>query len=134
MSRLYGYLIDSSVLFLPQQRQLISHGGKTCKLRNTMNGLLCYLLEQADYGIIVDDDILLNVWEKNSLSATYSRQWQVVQDLKVKLFHVGVSNDLIFRVRGKGYRLNSERVTPLYTRAVGLGRLKNSCRHLETSV
>lgn len=134
MSKLYGYLIDSSVLFLPLQKQLISHSGKTCQLRNTMSGLLGYLLEQADSGIIMDDDIILNVWEKNKLSGTYSRLWQVMQDLKTKLFAVGVSSDLFLRIRGKGYYLNRENVTPLYTGTGGTSRLISEVRPSETSV
>lgn len=116
MNKLYGYLIDPSVLYLPFQQQLISNRGETCQLRNTMSELLYFLMKHAEKGMVTDDDILFNVWEKNDLSGTYSRLWQVMQDLKRKLDKVGVESDLFVRVRGKGYYLMSDKITPLYTR------------------
>lgn len=113
---LYGYLIDSSVLYLPFQQQLISSRGEACQLRNTMSELLYFLMQHAEKRVVTDDEIIFNVWEKNDLSGTCSRLWQVMQDLKGKLYKVGIDNDLFIRVRGKGYCVIQEKITPLYTR------------------
>lgn len=127
MNKLYGYLIDSSVIYLPFQQQLISNRGSACQLRNTMSELLYFLMQHAEDGVVTDDDIILNVWEKNELSGTYSRLWQVMQDLKRKLDKVGVDSELFMRVRGKGYYLAPEKITPLYTRVSKLNKgIKNA--------
>ncbi|EPK7285874.1 winged helix-turn-helix domain-containing protein [Citrobacter farmeri] len=115
MNKLYGYLIDSSVLYLPFQQQFISNRGASCQLRNTMSELMYFLMRHAERGIVTDDEIIFNVWEKNQLSGTYSRLWQVMQNLKQKLDEVGVENELFIRVRGKGYYLMNDKITPLYT-------------------
>lgn len=118
----YGYLIDSSVIYLPSQRQLISHRGGTCLLRNTMGQLLFYLIQHAEKGVVSDEEIILNVWEKNELSGTYNRLWQVMQNLNRNLKKLGVKNELFTRVRGTGYCLVIDKITPLYTRASNLNR------------
>lgn len=115
MNKLYGYLIDSSVLYLPFQQQLISNRGSSCQLRNTMSELMYFLMRHAERGIVTDDEIIFNVWEKNQLSGTYSRLWQVIQNLKQKLYDAGVESELFIRVRGKGYYLMNDKITPLYT-------------------
>lgn len=115
MNKLYGYLLDSSVLYLPFQKQLISNRGNACQLRNTMSELMYFLMQHAERGIVSDDEIIFNVWEKNQLSGTYSRLWQVMQNLKQKIDDVGVESELFIRVRGKGYYLMSDKITPLYT-------------------
>ncbi|EMM5417193.1 helix-turn-helix domain-containing protein [Citrobacter amalonaticus] len=115
MNKLYGYLIDSSVLYLPFQQQLISNRGNSCQLRSTMSELMFFLMRHAERGIVSDDEIIFNVWEKNQLSGTYSRLWQVMQNLKQKLDEVGVENEMFIRVRGKGYYLMNDKITPLYT-------------------
>lgn len=125
MNKLYGYLIDSSVIYLPFQQQLISNKGDACQLRNTMSELLYFLMLHAEEGIVTDDEIIFNVWEKNKLTGTYSRLWQVMQDLKRKLSMVGIDSDLFMRVRGKGYYLIPEKITPLYTRT---NKLKKGVR------
>lgn len=115
MNKLYGYLLDSSVLYLPFQQQLISNRGNSCQLRNTMSELMFFLMRHAERGVVTDDEIIFNVWEKNQLSGTYSRLWQVMQNLKQKLDEVGVENEMFTRVRGKGYYLTNDKITPLYT-------------------
>lgn len=82
-----------------------------------MGQLLCYLMQHADKDVITDDDILRNVWEKNGLSGTHSRLWQVMQSLNKKLNKIGVKSDLFMRVRGKGYSVIDGKIVPLYTRA-----------------
>lgn len=66
MNKLYGYLIDSSVLYLPFQQQLISNRGNSCQLRSTMSELMFFLMRHAERGIVSDDEIIFNVWEKKS--------------------------------------------------------------------
>lgn len=117
MNKPYGYLIDSSVLYLPSQLQLISNKGKACQLRHTMSKLLLYLIQHAGDGIVTDEEIIFNVWERNNLSGTYNRLWQVMQNLKKIFSKVGIENELFIRVRGKGYYLRGDIITPLYTRA-----------------
>ncbi|MFA1240777.1 winged helix-turn-helix domain-containing protein [Serratia odorifera] len=116
MSKLYGYLIDSSVLYLPLQHQVISNRGEVCHLRKTMGELLDYLMQNADKGIVTDDDIIFSVWERNNLSGSYSRLWQVMRGLKSKLEKVGIQRELFIRARGQGYYLVPARVIPLYTK------------------
>ncbi len=125
MNKLYGYLIDSSVLYLPFQQQLISHKGSSCQLRNTMGELLFYLIQHAGKGVVTDDEIILNVWEKNELSGTYNRLWQVMQNLNKKLNKLGIKSELFMRVRGKGYYLINDKITPLYTRSTTIDRVIN---------
>jgi len=54
---------------------------------------------------------------KNNLSGTYNRLWQVMQNLNKIFSKVGIENELFIRVRGKGYYLRDDIITPLYTRA-----------------
>lgn len=115
MNKPYGYLIDSTVLYLPSQQQLISNRGNACQLRHTMSELLSYLMQHAEKGVITDDEIIYNVWERNNLLGTHSRLWQVMQNLKRSLNKVGIETELFIRVRGKGYYLRSDIITPLYT-------------------
>ncbi|MFA1240769.1 winged helix-turn-helix domain-containing protein [Serratia odorifera] len=118
INKLYGYLIDSSVLYLPSQQQLISHRGYSCQLRNTMSELLFYLIQHSEKGVVTDDEIIINVWERNDLSGTYNRLWQVMQNLNRNLSKLGIKSNLFVRVRGKGYYLVNDKITPLYTRTV----------------
>lgn len=115
-NKLYGYLIDSAVLYFPAQSQLISKTGRFCLLRDTMGKLLYYLILHADKEVITDDDLLRNIWEKNGLSGTHSRLWQVMKNLNRNINELGIENDLFMRVRGKGYYVSGGKVTPLYTR------------------
>lgn len=116
INRIYAYLIDSSVVYFPSKNQLVCKKGGGCQLRNTMGQLLFYLVRSADKGVITDDDILRNVWEMNGLSGTYSRLWQVMQNLNKKLNKLGVVDELFARTRGKGYYITEGKVVPLYIR------------------
>lgn len=80
-----------------------------------MSELLSYLMQHAEKGVITDDKIIYNVWERNNLLGTHSRLWQVMQNLKRSLNKVGIETELFIRVRGKGYYLRSDIITPLYT-------------------
>ncbi len=115
MNKLYGYLIDSSVLYLPYQQILISHRDYSCQLRNTMSELLFYLIRHSEKGVVTDDEIIFNVWEKNDLSGTYNRLWQVMQNLNKNFDKLGIKSKVFMRVRGEGYYLVNEKITPLYT-------------------
>lgn len=132
MNKLYGFLIDSSVLYLPFQQQLISRKGQACQLRSTMNQLLNYLILHSSDGVVTDDEIILNVWEKNELSGTYNRLWQVMQNLNKNLNKLGVREGLFMRVRGKGYYLISDKVIPLYTRTEIINRSIKQVRDLNS--
>ncbi len=64
MNKMYGYLIDSSVLYFPFQQQVISSRGHSCILRKTMSELLYYLIQHSETGVVTDDEIIFNVWKK----------------------------------------------------------------------
>lgn len=115
-AKLYGYMIEHSILYFPDQRVLVNtQTGSSLFLRSTMNYLMEHILACGIKGFIRDDDILHNVWEKNGLSGTYSRLFQVMKGLENKVKAAGVNNDVFLRIKGKGYMLNRSIIVPLYT-------------------
>ncbi|HGM5492773.1 TPA: transcriptional regulator [Serratia fonticola] len=120
--RMLGYLLDSEtdgVLFLREQALLIPLNGlyKPVRLRKTMFRLLDFMLEKGEGGLICDEVIMKNVWEGYGLRASTPRLWQVMNDLKKKLYMLGVNNDLILRVEGRGYMIDTSLIEPVYIRA-----------------
>ncbi len=86
----------------------------TIFLRNTMANLLNYLLAHAVDNIVTDQELMLNVWELNGLSASRPRLWQVMNALDKKLAVLGLQEKLIIRVPKKGYIVPADMVMCLY--------------------
>ncbi|VUT06290.1 hypothetical protein SB6422_03902 [Klebsiella huaxiensis] len=82
-----------------------------------MSRLLLFLLEKGNIGLIHDEHIMKNVWEIHGLKASGPRLWQVVNDLKNKLDRVGVNNNFIMRLEGRGYLINTTCFELIYIRA-----------------
>ncbi|EJV1071185.1 winged helix-turn-helix domain-containing protein [Klebsiella oxytoca] len=83
-----------------------------------MSRLLLYLLEKTNIGLVRDEHIMKNVWEIHGLKASAPRLWQVVNDLKNKLSKVGIDNNFIMRVEGRGYLINTMYFEAIYIKAV----------------
>lgn len=112
---MYGYCINSVVQYRVSDSFLFNIENKKCiHLRKTMARLLHFLLMSAKEGIITDNDILHHVWEKHNLQASGARLWQVMQSLRKKFEEVGLENNFIFRVEGRGYVVLERHVVPLY--------------------
>ncbi|WP_187389353.1 MULTISPECIES: hypothetical protein [Klebsiella] len=82
-----------------------------------MSRLLLFLLEKGHIGLIRDEHIMKNVWEMHGLKASGPRLWQVVNDLKTKLARVGIDDNFIMRVEGRGYLINNLYFESIYIRA-----------------
>ena len=79
-----------------------------------MANLLEYLLTHAVGEIVSDKTLQIQVWENNGLSCSSQRLWQVMKNLKNKLALVGLPDNFIIRVTGKGYMIAGEMVMELY--------------------
>jgi DNA-binding winged helix-turn-helix (wHTH) protein len=117
----YGYRLGQhcEVEFIPYKRCLIASealGHSVETLRPTMSNLLEYLLTNSVGKIVPDIVLQKQVWEKNGLSCSSQRLWQVMNNLKNKLLKVGLQDNFILRIPGKGYTIPSEFVLQLYCR------------------
>ena len=83
-------------------------------LRVTMSNLLTYLLTNATEHTVSDDELLSHVWESNGLRGSRQRLLQVTGKLKDKLSEAGLSEDIFFRISGKGFQVKSDLVMVLY--------------------
>ena len=115
----YGYRLGerNEVEFLPFKRCLLlpETPGKAVEyLRPTMANLLEYLLAHAVGEIVPDKTLQIQVWENNGLSCSSQRLWQVMHNLKNKLALVGLPDNFIMRITGKGYMIANEMVMELY--------------------
>lgn len=123
--RKFGYILgddSNGVLVLKENRVLIplnfhNISQKNIYLRQTMFRLLEFLLERGNSGLLRDEIIMRSVWEAYGLKSSAPRLWQVMNELKKKLSGLGVDNDLIMRVEGRGYMLNTAGYEPVYIRA-----------------
>ncbi len=59
------------------------------QLRNTMACLL-ELLAHGRERLVSDEELMINVWEKNNLRPSAQHLWQVIQSLKSRLHRAGV--------------------------------------------
>lgn len=121
----YGYRLGqtSEVEFLPYTRCLTTStlmGNTVEYLRPTMANLLEYLLANAVGTIVSDKTLQTQVWENNGLSCSSQRLWQVMHNLKGKLAKVGLADDFIMRMMGKGYKIPDNQVLQLYCNAAAL--------------
>ncbi|WP_431225961.1 winged helix-turn-helix domain-containing protein (plasmid) [Serratia sp. L9] len=83
-------------------------------LRRTMMRLLIYILDNALYHPVPDEDIMTNVWDVQGLSSSRQRLWQVIKDLNRKLDSFGIGVNFIKRVKNQGYTINKENITLIY--------------------
>lgn len=123
--RKFGYILgDESygVMVLRENRVLIPLNSKKLNqkhiyLRQTMFRLLEFLLEKGRSGLLRDEIIMRAVWEAYGLKASGPRLWQVMNELKKRLVGLGVDEDFIIRVEGRGYMVNTASYEPVYIRA-----------------
>lgn len=123
--RKIGYLLgddSNGVLVLRENRVLIPlnyHKGnqKHIYLRQTMFRLLEFLLERGNAGLLRDEIIMRTVWEGYGLKSSGPRLWQVMSELRKRLYGLGVEEDFIMRVEGRGYVINTAGYDPIYIRA-----------------
>lgn len=114
MKNVYGYLINLSAVYIPARKRIVSVEERSCTLRHTMSQLLLFLMQKRDSDIVTDEEILLHVWDKNDLSGTRTRLWQVMRELQRKLYLAGVKKNVFIRIKGKGYLIEPGEVKPLY--------------------
>lgn len=123
--RKFGYLLgddSNGVLVLRENRVLIPLNNqkmnqKPIYLRQTMFRLLEFLLERGNSGLLRDEVIMRTVWEGHGLKSSAPRLWQVMSELKKRLSGLGVDEDFIMRVEGRGYMVNTAAYDPVYIRA-----------------
>ncbi|WP_249406224.1 winged helix-turn-helix domain-containing protein [Pantoea agglomerans] len=118
-----GYLIEGNVVYLHKTKRLIclNGHGEDIILRKTMSHVLEYLFENATTDVVTDSELMENVWDKHGLSSSTQRVWQVMSNLKSKLFFLGLSDDVILRVSKKGYLLKNDSVERLFSSRVTSG-------------
>lgn len=81
----------------------------------TMLRLFVYLLLNARTHYVSKDELLVNVWEKNELSASTQRLSTMVKNLNNKLYLLGLPQHSIVSVKGSGYILALDNIQPLYS-------------------
>lgn len=115
--QLIGYLIENKVLYLRETRRLMSLDGcgENILLRKTMSHVLEYLIENATVDFVTDAELMDHVWDKNGLSSSTQRVWQVMSNFKSRLFVMGVSDNFILRVCKKGYLLKSGSIRMIFS-------------------
>ncbi|HGM5492633.1 TPA: transcriptional regulator [Serratia fonticola] len=121
--QLYGFLIgddiqldiDSGRLFrfsLSWDEKRFSFSA--ISLNDTMMQLFLYLLNHARGKSVSRDELFKNIWEKNNLTPSSQRLWQVTSKLNKQLIQLGLPNDFIKNIKGKGYVINHDKILPLY--------------------
>jgi DNA-binding winged helix-turn-helix (wHTH) protein len=117
-SRPYGYVIAGEVIYLVKDMLLVNISKDSLvrvPLRTTMANLLNYLLMNASNRIVLDDELMVMVWEVYSLRASSHRLWQVMNGLKYKLIESGLDGHTISRADKKGFIISrTTQVIPLY--------------------
>lgn len=64
--------------------------------------------------LVSDEELMINVWEKNNFCFFVQCLWQVIQSLKFCLYQVGVESVLIICVKCVGYYINNVYVVEIY--------------------
>src|SRR5690606_14547922 len=82
----------------------------------TMLRLFLYLLEHGRKKVVAKEELFEKIWEENNLSPSTQRLWQVLHNLNGKLNLLGLPEDFIRNIRGHGYIINYQDVTPVYYR------------------
>ncbi len=60
------------------------------------------------------DELFKNIWEKNNLSPSSQRLWQVTSRLNKQLALIGLPDDFIKNIKGTGYIISYDKILPLY--------------------
>lgn len=123
--RKFGYILgddSNGVMVLRENRVLIPLNSQRINqrhiyLRQTMFRLLEFLLEKGSAGLLRDEVLMRAVWEAYGLKSSGPRLWQVMNELRKRLAVLGVDDDLIMRVEGRGYMVNCAGYEPVYIRA-----------------
>ncbi|CAM3462303.1 hypothetical protein SB6411_02557 [Klebsiella spallanzanii] len=125
---IFGFLIDDAVLCFSHPLKVVNITdtpplSNPLFLRDTMSNLLYFLLISRQQNVILESDILRQVWDNHGLRSSQSRLIQVISRLKYNLMLIGVKHDFIERVSGKGYRITTANIKTLYEYQ-GLNELK----------
>lgn len=137
--QLHGFIIGKEIHFdvaTGRMYRLPSTGANknfifgTISFNETMLQLFLYLLKNARNREVTKEELLKQVWEKNDLSSSSQRLWQVLNNLNKKLNALGLPNDFIRNIKGSGYIINYLDITPIYYRISDL--LSNSEQTKET--
>lgn len=116
---IFGFLIDDAVLCFSHPLKVVNITdtpplSNPLFLRDTMSNLLYFLLISRQQNVILESDILRQVWDNHGLRSSQSRLIQVISRLKYNLMLIGVKHDFIERVSGKGYRITTANIKTLY--------------------
>lgn len=121
---IYGYLLGNDVhveitqgviVHVYASRRLNYYTADGLFLSKTVMRLLVCLLEKSDSDLVSYDDILYEVWDVHGLSSSYKRLNHIMRILRENLVRIGFVDDIIMTVRGRGYRFNNIKITPLYS-------------------
>lgn len=124
--RLYGFLIGDDIQLDIESGRLFrfspswdekSFSFSAISLNDTMMQLFLYLLSYARVKSVTRDELFKNIWEKNNLTPSSQRLWQVTSKLNKQLMQLGLPSDFIKNIKGKGYVINHEKILPLYFNA-----------------
>jgi len=55
-----------------------------------MSLLFLYLLENASHRVVIDSEIIKEIWIKNGLKGSAHRLWEVMANLKKKIIALGL--------------------------------------------
>ncbi|WP_436857312.1 winged helix-turn-helix domain-containing protein [Citrobacter tructae] len=121
--QLYGFMIgreifldihDARIFRLPvnKMESVIAFCGVF--FNDTMLRLFVYLLLNARTHYVSKDELLVNVWEKNELSASTQRLSTMIRNLNNKLYMLGLPRHSIVSIKGSGYILALDHIQPLF--------------------
>ncbi|PVZ77708.1 hypothetical protein C9426_35570 [Serratia sp. S1B] len=80
--------------------------------------LLVYLLERFSHDVVFYNDIFEDIWDSRGLISSYKRLNQVIEEIRKKLKEIGLTDEFIITVRGKGYQVNYPSVRRLYSKMI----------------
>lgn len=80
--------------------------------------LLVYLLERFSHGVVLYNDIFEDIWDSRGLISSYKRLNQVIEEIRKKLREIGLTDEFITTVRGKGYQVTHPSVRRLYSKMI----------------
>ncbi|VEC02172.1 Transcriptional regulatory protein, C terminal [Cedecea lapagei] len=81
-----------------------------------MHMLFVYLLLRHNHKFVSKEELMVNIWEGNNLIPSTQRLWQVINNLNKKLELLGLPANFIHNVKGRGYSIRYDEITPLYYR------------------
>ncbi|HDS6850928.1 TPA: winged helix-turn-helix domain-containing protein [Enterobacter cancerogenus] len=123
--RLYGFMIGDEIHFDIANRRLYrltgSHTEKSIAFASiyfneTMLRLFLYLLQNGREKPVRKEELFEEIWEAHNLSPSTQRLWQVLHNLNNKLRLLGLPDDFIRNIKGRGYIVNYPDVIPVYYR------------------